>query len=54
MLMLLASLREVDEDEFTAIREAQHDVMVHIAEKCFLASKELVQSHDPVTMKTLI
>jgi len=43
MLMLLVSLREVDEDHFNAIRDGQHDVMVHIAAKCFLASKELVQ-----------
>lgn len=43
MLMLLANLREVDEDHFNAIRNDHHDVMVHIAAKCFLASKELVQ-----------
>ncbi|OEU14862.1 hypothetical protein FRACYDRAFT_241419 [Fragilariopsis cylindrus CCMP1102] len=43
MLILLASLREVDEDHSNAIRNDHHDVMVHIAAKCFLASKELVQ-----------
>jgi hypothetical protein len=43
MMMLFVCLSEVDEDEFEAMRDGHRDVMVHIAAKCFLASKELVQ-----------
>ena len=39
LMMLLVSLREVDENEFTAVKDGHHDVRV----PSFLASKELVQ-----------